>query len=169
LDLIFGLPGDNINSVLRTLDLLKGEYPLASFYCNLPHILPGTALWNEKRKEGWFCQEAQWDHELVCRHDLTFTETQFLKVLILGLDFLQYGPVRSWSEKLQENSKHLFSKLAELAGSICRRHDLHRHQSYNRHFYFDDFFGADSSLMAQIKSEIQAVVMTDQGVTTISN
>jgi len=155
IDLILGLPGDDPERALVSLDFLKRRFPKACFYLSLLHVLPGARIWPESKSESWLCQQARYDYELIAREGLDLDHTTLLKRIILGVDFLQHPQNRAWANRAWMHAEVGFSVLAYNTGTVLARKNLHRHQTYNRQFYFDRTFESSPGLLTHLRDEIE--------------
>ncbi len=159
IDLIFGLPEDSVEAVLSAMDAFKDRYPLATFYCSLLQVLPGTPLWRKAVRENWVCATPRQGHELVSRRGMGVAQTRRVKRIVLGVDFLQHSEARMWQVALLERRPALcYSALAEIAGQVCEAHAIAWHSKDDREFFFDSLHKRDPTLFSRIKSDIEAAL-----------
>lgn len=156
LDMIFGLPGDSIESCLDSLDKLKETFPLAEFFCSVLHVLPGTAIWDLAKRDCWLVQDADGDHELIERPGFSASDVLAAKKIILGIDCLQSEFCRDWSVPLIQSSGVKFSEVANMAGDACYTFGLHRHRAYKRTPFFQHINERFPNMFCDIRQFVES-------------
>lgn len=157
-DMIMGMPEDSIEAVISSMDQIKAHYPKVKFYASLLQVLPGTRLWCQARREGWICASPQRGHELISSPWLRFNETQTIKKLVLGIDFIQHHVSIGWQEALLKHYHLAFSQLAEIAGKVCAEQGMAWHTKDCREFFLDNQNRENPSLFPSLHGRIEEAV-----------
>lgn len=77
-DLIIGLPGDTVDSVLDSMRFALSADP-GVIQASTLHVLPGTPLWDRSEEYGLMF-DSEPPHEIISTRDISFTELRQLEV-----------------------------------------------------------------------------------------
>ena len=141
LDIIFGLPGDSLTGVCKTIDWLYNRFPDVTFYFGMLRVLPGTTMWKQALKENWCINTSSQFYELIQNKDFSFQDIIALKNIGLGLDFLQLKSSRGWVRKILNETGLKFSELCIIAGNYLRNNGYGKYHESYRYGQFEKIIG----------------------------
>jgi radical SAM superfamily enzyme YgiQ (UPF0313 family) len=136
-DLIFGLPGDSLPGMQKTIDFLRQRYPDLTFFFEVLKVLPGTAIWNRALKEKWLIHSSENMYDVIQNNAFCFNDIISLKYLGLGLDFLQAAASRQWWKQVLESTSINYSDLAIHCGKYLHRMGAAFHHEYERNRWLE--------------------------------
>jgi len=147
LDIIFGLPGDSLIGVCKTIDWLYNKLPDVTFYFGMLRVLPGTPVWEQALEENWCINSPSQFYELIKNKDFNFQDIITLKNIGLGLDFLQLKSSRAWAKKIISETGMNYSDLCISVGKYLRSKGYGKYHETYRYGQFEKILDRNLQLI----------------------